>query len=69
VFGSVARGEDRAGSDVDLLADLPEGMGLFALGSLRSELSRILDAPVGLVPAAGLKPDVRAGVERDLIAL
>jgi predicted nucleotidyltransferase/DNA-binding XRE family transcriptional regulator len=69
VFGSVARGEDRADSDVDLLADLPEGMGLFALGSLRSELSSILDAPVDLVPAAGLKPAVRANVERDLIAL
>jgi uncharacterized protein len=32
VFGSVARGEDRPGSDVDLLADLPPGLSLFGLG-------------------------------------
>ncbi|MGO9079835.1 MAG: nucleotidyltransferase family protein, partial [Streptosporangiaceae bacterium] len=29
VFGSVARGEDHPGSDVDLLADLPPGLSLF----------------------------------------
>jgi len=28
VFGSVARGEDGADSDVDLLVDLPRGLGL-----------------------------------------
>ena len=32
VFGSAARGQDRADSDVDLLADLPPGMGLLGLG-------------------------------------
>ena len=32
VFGSVARGEDRPGSDVDLLVDLPPGIGLLGLG-------------------------------------
>lgn len=31
VFGSVARGEDQPGSDVDLLVDLPPNMGLLDL--------------------------------------
>lgn len=31
MFGSVARGEDGPDSDVDLLVDLPQGTGLFAL--------------------------------------
>ena len=35
VFGSVARGEDRAGSDVDLIADFPPGLSPFSLGACR----------------------------------
>jgi uncharacterized protein len=69
VFGSVARGEDRPDSDVDLLADLPPGMGLFGLGRVQDELEALLGVRVDLVPAGDLKPDVRARVERDLVAL
>jgi predicted nucleotidyltransferase len=60
VFGSVARGEDRPGSDVDLLADLPPGMSLFGLARLQDELEAILGSPVDLVPFADLKPEIRA---------
>jgi predicted nucleotidyltransferase/DNA-binding XRE family transcriptional regulator len=69
VFGSVARGQDRADSDVDLLADLPPGMGLFGLGRVQAELEAILGSPVDLVPAGDLKPGVRARAETDLVAL
>ncbi len=69
VFGSVARGEDRADSDVDLLADLPPGMGLFGLGRVQAKLEAILGAKVDLVPASDLKPTVRARVEPELVAL
>ena len=69
VFGSVARGEDRPGSDVDLLVDLPPHTGLFGLGRLQAELEAILGAKVDLVPASDLKPAVRARVQPDLVAL
>jgi predicted nucleotidyltransferase/DNA-binding XRE family transcriptional regulator len=69
VFGSVARGEDRPDSDVDLLVDLPPGIGLFALGRLEDELASILDAPVDVVPAGDLKTGVRARVESEQVAL
>lgn len=69
VIGSVARGTERADSDVDLLLDLPPGAGLFTLGRLRRELEDLLHAPVDLVPADGLKPRVRADVEPDLVTL
>ena len=69
VFGSVARGEDRPDSDVDLLADLPAHMGLFGLGRVQAELEAILDARVDLVPAGALKPNVRSRAERELVAL
>ena len=69
VFGSVARGEDSADSDVDLLIKVPDSMGLFALGRLQEELEAVLGVAVDLVPTAGLKPDVRAAINADLIAL
>ena len=40
VFGSVARGEDRPDSDVDLLVDLPSGIGLFGVARVKSDCSR-----------------------------
>ncbi|MCI0690025.1 MAG: helix-turn-helix domain-containing protein [Sporichthyaceae bacterium] len=69
VFGSVARGRDQAGSDVDLLADLPPGLGLFGLGRVQADLETILGCRVDLVPEQDLKPDVRARVERELVPL
>ncbi len=69
VFGSVARGEDRPDSDVDLLADFPAGLSLFGLGRLEADLEGILGTRVDLIPAANLKPGVRKRVEPDPIAL
>jgi predicted nucleotidyltransferase/DNA-binding XRE family transcriptional regulator len=69
VFGSVARGEDRADSDVDLLADFPPGLSLLRLSRLEADLEGILGTRVDLIPATDLKPDVRERVEPDLIAL
>jgi uncharacterized protein len=69
VFGSVARGEDRPDSDVDLLVDLPPDMGLLGLGRVQAELEAILGTKVDLVPASDLKPAARARAERDLVAL
>jgi predicted nucleotidyltransferase/DNA-binding XRE family transcriptional regulator len=69
VFGSVARGQDRPDSDVDLLADLPPGMGLLGLGRVQAELEAILGSQVDLVQAGDLKPGVRARADRDLVTL
>lgn len=69
VFGSVARGEEGPSSDVDLLVDLPEGTGLFALLELEGTLERILKVKVDLAPESSLKPRVRAEALADAIAL
>lgn len=69
VFGSVARGEDRPDSDVDLLVDLPEGTGLFTLQALEGRLRRILKVDVDLTPPGSLKPRVRAEAEAEAIPL
>ena len=69
VFGSVARGEDRADSDVDLVADFPPGLSLLGLGRLEADLEGILGTRVDLIPAADLEPGVQERVEPDLIPL
>ncbi|HSV37751.1 MAG TPA: nucleotidyltransferase domain-containing protein [Nocardioidaceae bacterium] len=69
MFGSVARGEDSPESDVDILADIPEGLGLLGLGRAREELEGILRARVDLVPPAGLKPSVAKRISKDLVPL
>jgi predicted nucleotidyltransferase len=69
VFGSVARGQARADSDIDLLLDVPDGVGLLTLARLERDLKQLLDTEVDLVPEAGLKPAVRERVLADLAPL
>ena len=69
VFDSVARDEDTASSDVDILVDLADGVGVVGLVGIERELSEILRRPVDVVPAAGLKPTVAKRVANEAIAL
>ena len=69
VFGSVARGEARPGSDVDLLAtfDPQARLSLVGLASLRAELSDLLGVPADLVADEALHPAVRAQAEHEAV--
>ncbi len=51
LFGSVVRGEDRPGSDIDVLVEFePDArVGLFTFSRLQRRLSEILGRPVDLV--------------------
>jgi predicted nucleotidyltransferase len=71
VFGSVARGEARVGSDVDLAVEPAKGRSLSIVGlaSLKAMASEILGAPTDVVLRSGLAPQIRATVERDGIAV
>ncbi len=69
VFGSVARGEENADSDVDLLVDLAPGTGLLELGRLERDLRTLLAADVDLVPAADLKEGVAADALAEAVSL
>ena len=65
VFGSVAHGNDREGSDIDLLVDpLPEAT-LFDLGGLQFELEALLGVPVDLLTPGDLPVKFRAQVLAD----
>lgn len=56
VFGSTARGDDGPGSDIDLLVDVDDSVGLFALAAMNDEAERILGVAVDVVPANSVKP-------------
>lgn len=62
VFGSVARGEDRPDSDLDILVDALPGTTLFDLGGLLEELQDILGVKVDLVTLGGLPDKIKARV-------
>lgn len=67
LFGSVARGEERPDSDIDLLVDFSGPVSLFQLSALRRRLEAMLGARVDLVPRDGLKPRIRESVLREAV--
>ncbi|GJM38418.1 MAG: hypothetical protein DHS20C19_17850 [Acidimicrobiales bacterium] len=69
VFGSAARGDDVESSDVDLLVDLDDGVGLLDLIGLERELTELLGVPVDVVPGTSLKPGLRDRVLREAVPL
>lgn len=62
VFGSVARGEADANSDIDFLVDLEEGRSLFDLGGLLMDLQALLRRKVDIVTEQGLHWYIRSKV-------
>lgn len=59
VFGSVARGEDRPDSDIDLLVEYDvRANGVFPLIRLRRELSELLQEDVDVAAVGLLRPDI-----------
>jgi len=59
VFGSVARGDERARSDIDLLVTMPARATLFDLGGLKMDLEEALRRNVDVVPDDSIKPSLR----------
>ncbi len=69
VFGSLARGEADADSDVDFLVDLEAERSLFDLGGLLMELQDLLNCPVDVVTEKGLRTRTRERVLSEAIPL
>ena len=69
LFGSVARGEDSAASDVDLMADLDRSkrLTLFDLARLENQLTELVGRKVDLSSADSMKDRVRARAVREAI--
>lgn len=67
LFGSVARGEADAGSDVDLLVEFDRPVGLFAFLRLKRYLENLLGTEVDLVMPGALEEPMKERVLREAI--
>lgn len=67
VFGSVARDEARADSDIDLLVDLESGRSLMDLAELHLALEELLGRSVDV--GTMVKPRLRDRVETEAVTL
>lgn len=56
VFGSVARGEDVSGSDLDLLVTFEPGATTFDLADLIASLEELTEVQVDVVSEGGSRP-------------
>jgi predicted nucleotidyltransferase len=67
LFGSVARNEATATSDVDLLVEFNRPMGYFGLFALQDYLEKLLGCSVDLGTPNSLKPYIRERIMGELI--
>ena len=69
VFGSVARGDANAASDVDFLVDVEEGRSLLDLAGLHVDLEDLLGLRVDVVTEPGPKARIRQRVLAEAVAV
>jgi predicted nucleotidyltransferase len=69
VFGSRAREDADARSDIDFLVEMEPGRSLFDLGGLQYELEQLLGCPVDVATERGLKARIRDRVLREAVPI
>ena len=69
IFGSLARGEARPGSDLDLLVKLEAGRSLLDLIAVKQDLEDLLGCQVDVVTEAAISPYIREQVLKEAVAL
>jgi predicted nucleotidyltransferase len=69
IFGSYARGEERAGSDLDLLVELEPGRSLLDIIAIKQNIEDMINRRVDVVTAGALSPYIRDEIMKEAIAL
>ncbi|HLC02034.1 MAG TPA: nucleotidyltransferase family protein [Anaerolineales bacterium] len=69
LFGSAARGEATSGSDIDLIADLPDGATLLDMVRLEREFSSVLGKSVDLLTEESISPYIRERIKDDILVV
>lgn len=69
LFGSVARGDDRPDSDLDLLVEMEPGRSLLDHVALKQDLEDLLGREVDVVTEQSLHPRLRDRVQREAVSL
>jgi len=66
IFGSVARGENTESSDIDILYQLKDSVGLFNLVRMKDSLEEKLNKKVDLISEKSIHPKLKPYVMNDL---
>lgn len=69
LFGSMARSEATATSDVDLAVRFSRAIDLFELAGIKLAIEKVVGRPVDLVPVDSAYPFVRETMRREWIIL
>lgn len=69
VFGSCVRGEHRQKSDVDILVEFEEPIGLFMFMDLEEYLGNLVGTKIDLVSKKALKPHIGEHILKEIIYL
>ena len=70
IFGSYARGDNKKGSDLDILVEFRESPSLLTLIKLENDLSEILSIKVDIITTGAIKNKrIRRSIKKDLINL
>src|SRR5690606_27185700 len=69
LFGPVARGEDRPGSDIDILIELDDEavVDVFAYAGIKRHIAGLFDGKVDVVDRAALRPEAAGSSAADAI--
>jgi predicted nucleotidyltransferase len=69
LFGSIARGEDRPDSDIDILVEFEPGSegSIYEYMNLKEYIAGLFDGQVDVIDRHALKPHLRAPAARDTI--
>ena len=68
LFGSVARGDARPGSDVDLLVEFDRPVGLFHFFRVQRRLAELLGCAVDLVMRDAIKSQLRTRILAEAVS-
>ncbi len=69
VFGSVARDQARADSDIDLIVEAPKGTSTFGFVRFKQLIEQVLGREVDLIDYGGLKPRIDDDIRREAVPL
>ena len=69
IFGSMARGEARPDSDLDLLVKLDPGQSLLDIIALKQDLEDLIGRKVDVLTEAAISPYIREQVLKNAISL
>lgn len=69
LFGSYVRGEQREGSDLDVLVEFSEVPGMLRFLDLERDLSGLLGVSVDLVQKEALKPSIGKRILEEVLSI